>query len=87
MNTAASIAARWSVSEDTVRAIFRREPGVLRIGAAGTRKPAYRIPDEVLERVERRMAVVGSERPKVERRRPVRRAVVERAEGGWRAGL
>jgi hypothetical protein len=54
------LAKAWSVSPDTIRAIFRNEPGVLKIGrAAGRFRRTYvtlRIPEEVAMRVHRRMS-------------------------------
>jgi hypothetical protein len=60
------IAEQWNVSEDTVRRIFRDEPGILTIGEGsrllGGRKKAYkrryfvlRIPESVLARVQSRL--------------------------------
>ncbi len=54
------IAAAWHLDPDSVRKIFRDEPGVLKFGrAVSTRtKRAYtsmRIPMSVLDRVYRRM--------------------------------
>jgi len=46
------VAALWSLSRDSVRRIFRREPGVLVIG---DRYVTLRIPESVLERVHRRL--------------------------------
>jgi hypothetical protein len=54
------LAEAWGVSTETVRQIFRDEPGVLKIGKPGTRtKRGYftlRIPKEVAERVHRRLS-------------------------------
>ena len=54
------LAKAWGVSAETVRQIFREEPGVLKIGKPGTKtKRGYftlRIPEEVAERVHRRLA-------------------------------
>jgi hypothetical protein len=54
------IAGLWGVSTETIRSIFREEPGVLKIGKTGTRyKRGYvtlRIPHEVAERVHRRLS-------------------------------
>jgi hypothetical protein len=60
--TVAEIAAAWKLSEDTIRKLFRHEPGVLVIG---NQKPRYgrrrylslRIPEFVIERVHRRLSV------------------------------
>jgi hypothetical protein len=56
----AQIAELWSLSLDTVRKIFEKEPGVLLIeGSVGRyRKRRYRtlrIPENVVERVHRRL--------------------------------
>lgn len=49
----------WAVSTETIRSIFRNEPGVLKIGKPGTRnKRAYftlRIPADVAERIHTRL--------------------------------
>jgi transcriptional regulator GlxA family with amidase domain len=47
------IATLWSLSRDSVRRIFRREPGVL---AFGDRYVTLRVPESVLERVHRRLS-------------------------------
>lgn len=60
--TVAEIANAWKLSEDTIRKLFRDEPGVLVIG---NQKPRYgrrrylslRIPEFVVERVHRRLSV------------------------------
>lgn len=63
--TVRQIAERWGVSDDEVRERFRREPGVIRLtdeNASKKRKRTYvtlRIPEEVLQRVERRLSVEG----------------------------
>jgi len=58
--TPAQLAKAWGVSVETVRAIFRVEPGVLKVGKTGSRhRRGYitlRIPEEVAERVHRRLA-------------------------------
>jgi hypothetical protein len=59
----AEIAALWSLSDDSVRKIFEREPGVLVIGNPKVygRKRSYttiRVPEFVLERVHRRLSKV-----------------------------
>jgi hypothetical protein len=58
--TPAELAEAWSVSPETIRSIFRNEPGVLKIGKNGTRyKRAYitmRIPEEIAKRVHRRLS-------------------------------
>jgi hypothetical protein len=48
----AEVAMLWSLSRDSVRRIFRREPGVLVIG---DRYVTLRIPESVLQRVHRRL--------------------------------
>lgn len=54
------LAELWGVSTETIRAIFREEPGVLKIGKTGTRyKRGYvtlRIPRDVAERVHTRLS-------------------------------
>ncbi len=47
------IASLWGLSRDSVRRLFRREPGVL---AIGERYVTLRIPASVLERVHRRLS-------------------------------
>jgi hypothetical protein len=58
--TPQALAEAWGVSTETIRQIFREEPGVLKIGKPGTRsKRGYftlRIPQEVAERVHRRLS-------------------------------
>jgi hypothetical protein len=58
--TPAEVAAMWAVSTETVRVLFRSEPGVLKIGEDGTRyKRGYktlRIPESVVERVHQRLS-------------------------------
>jgi len=58
--TPQELAEAWGVSAETIRVIFREEPGVLKIGKTGGRyKRGYvtlRIPNEVAERVHRRLA-------------------------------
>jgi hypothetical protein len=54
------LAESWGVSTETIRSIFRDEPGVLKIGKTGGKyKRGYvtlRIPGEVAERVHRRLS-------------------------------
>jgi len=54
------LAEAWGVSTETIRSIFREEPGVLKIGKTGSRyKRGYitlRIPEEVAERVHQRLS-------------------------------
>ena len=47
------VANLWALSRDSVRRLFRREPGVL---AMGDRYVTLRIPESVLERVHRRLS-------------------------------
>ena len=55
------LAKLWAISPETVRKLFRDEPGVLRIGTTGSRyRRGYitlRIPEQVAERVLRRLSV------------------------------
>jgi hypothetical protein len=57
------IAALWKLSHDSVRRLFRYEPGVLAISLRQRRgKRAYvtlRIPQSVLERVHRKISLVS----------------------------
>ena len=56
----AELAKAWGVSVETIRSIFREEPGVLKLGKTGTKvRRGYftlRIPQEVAERVHRRLS-------------------------------
>jgi hypothetical protein len=59
----AQIAELWSLSVDSVRKLFENEPGVLVLGNAGPRrgKRSYttlRIPEQVVDRVHRRLRKV-----------------------------
>ncbi len=57
--TVKQLAAEWGLSEDYVRALFRNEPGVMKLRTAKKGKRHYttlRIPVEVAERVRRRMS-------------------------------
>jgi hypothetical protein len=61
--TVTEIAALWNLSDDAVRKIFEKEPGVLAIGDTRptVRKRRYttlRIPEDVLARVHRRLSKV-----------------------------
>jgi hypothetical protein len=60
--TVGEIASLWSLSDDAVRTLFESEPGVLVIGAErSSRKRRYvtlRIPEDVAERVHRRLSRV-----------------------------
>ena len=61
--TVAEIAARWKVSLDFVRRLFERESGVLvfsNTSMVGKRRyRTLRVPKAVVERAERRNAVIG----------------------------
>jgi transcriptional regulator GlxA family with amidase domain len=50
------VAKLWGLSRDSVRRLFRREPGVL---VMGERYVTLRIPESVLERVHRRLSNAG----------------------------
>jgi hypothetical protein len=56
----AELATAWGVSVETVRSIFRAEPGVLKLGRPATKhRRSYvtlRIPEKVAERVHRRLS-------------------------------
>ena len=58
--TPAELAEAWNVSVDTIRNLFRDEPGVLKIGQTNSRhKRGYitlRIPEKVAERVHSRLS-------------------------------
>lgn len=60
------LAAIWSLSADTVRRIFEREPGVLVIeqtkSMAKRRYRTIRIPESVALRVHRRMTLANAQR-------------------------
>lgn len=57
---ASELAELWGVSSETIRCIFRDEPGVLKIGKPSTKyKRGYitlRIPESVAERVHSRLS-------------------------------
>jgi hypothetical protein len=57
----AELAGLWGVSVETIRSLFRNEPGVLKIGRQGTKyRRGYftmKIPLEVVTRVHRRLSV------------------------------
>ena len=60
--TIKELATSWNVSTSTITRIFRDEPGVLKIGRAQPRRGRrswimLRIPESVVERVYRRLAV------------------------------
>jgi hypothetical protein len=50
-------AKRLNISENRARRLFRSEPGVLRILAPSDKRPLIQIPEDVFQRVFRRMAV------------------------------
>ena len=58
--TPQELAEAWGVSAQTIREIFRREPGVLKIGSNGTRtRRAYKLlrtPASVAQRVHNRLS-------------------------------
>lgn len=58
--TPAELAEMWGVSPETIRVLFREEPGVLKIGPNGTKfKRGYktlRIPQSIAERVYTRLS-------------------------------
>jgi hypothetical protein len=58
--TPQELAESWSVSVQTIREIFEREEGVLKIGRDGTRTrrryKTLRIPESVAERVHTRLS-------------------------------
>jgi hypothetical protein len=53
------LARRWGFSENTIRRLFKREPGVLRIVHEATREKrrytSMRIPERVAQRVHQRL--------------------------------
>ena len=57
------LAEKWSLSEDTVRRIFEREPDVLIFEnperGSSRRRRTMRIPESVAERVYRRLSTRG----------------------------
>jgi hypothetical protein len=62
----ADLAKAWGVSAETVRQIFRQEPGVLRLGNAGDRRTrgyvTLRIPQSVAARVHARLSALPQSR-------------------------
>jgi hypothetical protein len=60
--TPAEIAELWNLSADTVRKLFENEPGVLVLGNDKQRRQrryrTLRIPEDVLERVHKRLTRV-----------------------------
>jgi hypothetical protein len=59
--TVRELATEWRVSEDTVRRLFEKEPGVLVLGDSSPRRKrryrTIRIPASVLERVRRKLSL------------------------------
>jgi len=58
--TVQEVAAMWNMSDDSIRALFENEPGVLIMQVEKRGKRPYRtirIPESVLQRVQRRMMV------------------------------
>lgn len=68
------VAVLWNLSRDSVRRIFRREPGVLVIG---DRYVTLRIPESVLQRVHRRLANADALQKARSYMSPQRQAVVD----------
>ena len=62
----ADLAKAWGVSAETVRQIFREEPGVLRLGSGGNRQTrsyvSLRIPQSVAARVHARLGAIPQSR-------------------------
>lgn len=54
--TPQELAVLWGVDVETIRNIFREEPGVLKISNASKLRTTLRIPQGVAERVHRRLA-------------------------------
>ena len=54
--TPKELAEAWGVDVETIRNIFREEPGVLKISNGSKTRTTLRIPIEVAERVHRRLA-------------------------------
>lgn len=60
--TVAELAVLWDLSEDTIRRLFRHEPGVLVLSRARGSKRCYttlRIPESVALRVHQKLSVVN----------------------------
>lgn len=53
--TFGEIATELGVSYSTVRNLFRKEPGVLRAGVPGSKRPRYLVPASVYARVKKRL--------------------------------
>jgi hypothetical protein len=62
--TVTELSKRWFFSENTIRRLFSREPGVMKIARPQTRsKRGYtsiRIPERIAERVHRRLQGLSS---------------------------
>jgi hypothetical protein len=62
----ADLAKAWGVSAETVRQIFREEPGVLRLGSGGNNQTrsyvSLRIPQSVAARVHARLSAIPQSR-------------------------
>lgn len=61
--TVAEIAEKWKLSEDAVRRLFEKEPGILVLGSVGRtsgrrRYTTLRIPESVAVRVHQRLSKV-----------------------------
>ena len=57
--TPAELAEIWGVDVETIRNLFREEPGVLKIGRPGGKRRGYitlRIPESVAERLHTRLS-------------------------------
>ena len=68
--TPKEVAFLWNMSAESVRRLFLNEPGtvIVRIQRTGRRRyRTMRIPQDVLERVRRRMTVAAPDRPTDER--------------------
>jgi hypothetical protein len=54
----AELAEIWGVDPETIRNIFRDEPGVLKLGNSGSKRNyiTLRIPESIAERVHRRLS-------------------------------
>jgi hypothetical protein len=54
--TFGEIAADLGISHGMVRNLFRNEPGVLKVGVPGSKRPRYLVPAHVYERVKQRLS-------------------------------
>jgi hypothetical protein len=55
------LAALWGVSAETIRTVFRKESGVLRLANPNEKKRTYvlmRIPESIAQRVHKRLSAV-----------------------------